>query len=65
MSDKKMREVRPNPPSIVFRQAPNLRQRLVKSAFKTLPYQNGEYVENIRPGSYKFNHPARGRPCAT
>ena len=60
-----MKTVQPNPPSITFRQAPNLKQRLVKSTLKALPFQNLEDMRVQEPGCYKFDHPRRGRPCVT
>ena len=65
LSDQKMKKVRPNPPSITFRQAPNLKQRLVKSTLKALPFQNLQDVVQEEPGCYKFEHPKKGRPCVT
>ena len=55
----------PSKPSVVFRQAPNLRRKLVKSNLRVLPFPNLEDVEVEEPGCYKFNHPARGRKCET
>ena len=43
--DQKMGKVWPNPIKIIFRQAPNLKQRLVKSNLKALPFNNQEEVE--------------------
>ena len=39
-SDRKMRNIYKQPPSVVFRQAPNLKQMLVRSSLKQLPYSN-------------------------
>ena len=65
LSDPKMSKVRPKAPTIAFRQAPNLRQRLVKSTLKVLPFENLEDVEILEAGCYKFQHPRMGRPCVT
>ena len=60
-----MRQVRPNPIKVVFRQAPNLRQRLVKSNLRELPFNNQEDVEEVEAGCVKFPHGRMGRPCVT
>ena len=60
-----MRQVRPNPIKVVFRQAPNLRQRLVKSNLRALPYNNLDDVEEVVAGCVKFPHGRMGRPCVT
>ena len=60
-----MRKIYPKKPSVVFRQAPNLRRKLVKSNFKSLPFPNLEDVEGEEPGCYRFGHQGRGRKCET
>ena len=60
-----MRQIRPNPIKVVFRQAPNLRQRLVKSNLRALPFNNQEDVEEVVAGCVKFEHGRMGRPCVT
>ena len=44
-------------PSIAFRQAPSLKQRLIKWASKEVPFPS---VTTELPGYYKFEHPKRG-----
>ena len=65
LSDSKLKEIYPRPPSVVFRQAPNLKQILVKSVLRELPFADGSDREQERPGCFKHNHPARGRRCET
>jgi hypothetical protein len=65
LSDSKLKDIYPRPPSVVFRQAPNLKQILVKSVLRELPFVDGSDRERERPGCYKHNHPARGRRCDT
>lgn len=60
-----MSKIRPKPLNVVFRQAPSLKQRLVKSSLKVLPYTNLDDVEIEPPGCYKFPHGRMGRPCVT
>ena len=60
-----MKKVIPNPLKVVFRQAPNLKQRLVKSSFKALPFTNREDVEEEIAGCYRYLHGRMGRPCVT
>ena len=51
LSDKKLKEIYPTPPSVVYRQPANLRQILVHSAFRELPYRNcGDREEMDNPG---------------
>ena len=62
-ADKKMKEVFPQPPSVVFRQPSNLKKHLVRSTFKELPFRNGEDEDDRPPGCYKHPHGGRGRKC--
>ena len=50
---------------MVFRQAPNLKMRLVKSNLKALPFNNLADVEEEVAGCYRFPHGRMGRPCVT
>ena len=65
LSEKKLKEMYPRPPSVVFRQAPNLKQILVKSALRELPFLDCSDRDGDVPGCYKHNHPNRGRRCET
>ena len=66
LSDKKLKEIYPTPPSVVYRQPANLRQILVHSAFKELPYRDCSDRQVMdTPGCFKADHPARGRKCET
>ena len=66
MSDKKLKEIYPSPPSVVYRQPANLRQILICSALKKLPFSDcSDREERDTPGCYKHIHPNRGRKCAT
>ena len=58
-----MKEVFPQPPSVVFRQPSNLKKHLVRSTFKELPFRNGEDEDDRPPGCYKHPHGGRGRKC--
>ena len=50
-ADTKMKKKIPQPPSVVFRQPPNLNKRLGRSSFKEVPLQNGEdVVKNTKMG---------------
>ena len=62
-ADIKMKKIFPRPPSVVFRQPPNLRKHLVRSSFKELPFPNGEDGEDRPQGCYKHQHGGRGRRC--
>ena len=62
-ADRKMKEIFPRPPSVVFRQPPNLKKLLVQSTFKELPFRNGEDEEDRPPGCHKHPHGGRGRKC--
>ena len=46
----------PRPPSVVFRQPPNLKKHLVRASFKQPPFPNGEDEENRPHGCYKHQH---------
>ena len=65
LTDSKLKKIYPRPPSVVYRQAPNLKQILVKSVLRELPYSDCSDREQERPGCFKHNHPARGRRCET
>ena len=65
LSDPKMKQIFPKKPSVVFRQAPNLKRKLTKSAFRALPFPDGGDTEDGEAGCYKYRHQGRGRPCET
>ena len=56
-----MVKVFPNPPSVSFRQSRNLKQILVRSSLKELPFNNVD--DQSPPGCYKHQHGGRGRSC--
>ena len=60
-----MKKIFPKQPSIVYHQAPNLKQRLTKSRLRELPFQNMEDVVEEVPGCFRFEHQGRGRSCET
>ena len=62
-ADSKMKKIFTRPPSVVFRQPPNLKKHLVRSSFKELPFRNEEDVEDRPQGCYKHQHGGRGRRC--
>ena len=61
LADRKMSKVFPNPPSVSYRQARNLKQILVRSSLKELPYRDASDQPN--PGCYRHQHGGRGRAC--
>ena len=66
LSDKKLKEIYPSPPSVVYRQPVNLRQILVSSTFKELPFRDcSDRQDTDTAGCYKHDHPNRGRKCET
>ena len=66
LSDKKLKEIYTTPPSVVYRQPANLRQILVKSVLRELPFRDcSDREERDTPGCYRHIHPARGRKCET
>ena len=57
-SDKKLKEIYPTPPSVVYRQPPNLRQILVHSALRELPFRDcSDREERDTPGCYSVYSP--------
>ena len=65
-SDKKLKEIYTTPPSVVYRQPANLRQTLICSTFREMAFRDcSDREEQDTPGSYRHNHPARGRKCET
>ena len=64
-SDPKMRQIFPRKPSVVFRQAPNLKRKLTRSGFRALPFPEGGEGEEEEAGCYRYEHQGRGRPCET
>ena len=60
-ANSKMKKIYDRPPSVTFRQARNLKQVLVRSRLRELPFSNCSDVPE--PGCYKFNHGNRGRGC--
>ena len=66
LSDKKLKEIYPSPPSVVYRQPVNLRQILVSSSFKELRFRDCSDRQDLdTAGCYKHDHPKRGRKCET
>ena len=61
LADKKMAKVFPSPPSVSYRQARNLKQILVRSSLKELPFN--DVGDQPTPGCYKHQHGGRGRSC--
>ena len=61
LADNKMKKVFPNPPSVSFRQARNLKQILVQSSLKELPFPDAS--DMATPGCYRHQHGGRGRQC--
>ena len=60
-SDRKMRKIYVKPPSVVFRQARNLKQILVQNRMRELPYTD---CSDLPPaGCFKHAHGNRGRAC--
>ena len=50
----------------MYRQPSNLRQILVHSTFRELPFRDcSDTQERDTPGCYRAEHPARGRKCET
>ncbi len=60
LADRKLAKIFPNPPSVSFRQGRNLKQILVSSSLKQLPYRDLSDIEN---GCYRHPHGIRGRRC--
>ena len=60
-ANSKMKKIYDRPPSVTFRQARNLKQVLVRSRLRELPFSNCSDVPE--PGCWKFNHGNRGRGC--
>ena len=53
-----------SPPSVTYRQPRNLKQILIRSSLRELPYSNTEDLDDLpQPGCYKHNHNRRGRKC--
>ena len=61
LADKKMSKIFPNPPSVSFRQGRNLKQILVRSTLRQLPYSDAS--DQPIPGCYRHQHGGRGRSC--
>ena len=61
LADKKMAKVFPAPPSVSYRQARNLKQILVRSTLKELPFN--DVSDQSIPGYYKHKNGGRGRNC--
>ena len=62
LADPKLAKIFPEPPSVSFTQARNLKQILCKNTLKELPFRGGDLEQNA-PGCYKHNHGGRGRGC--
>ena len=60
-ADRKMGKVFPHPPSVSYRQAKNLKQILVRSSLRELPYD--DHSDQAPPGCFKHQHGGRGRQC--
>ena len=53
-----------SPPAVTYRQPRNLKQILVRSSLRELPYRSTEDLEDLPPpGCFKHNHGRRGRKC--
>ena len=66
LAHPKLAEIYPpeSPPSVTYRQPRNLKQILIRSSLKQLPYSNTEDLDDLpQPGCYKHNHNRRGRKC--
>ena len=61
LADSKMAKVFPTPPSVSYRQPRNLKQILVRSSLKELPYSDTS--DQSPPGCYRHQHGGRGRQC--
>ena len=59
-----MKQFYPNPTSVSYRQARNMKQILVRSRLKQLPHQDCSDLSDKPPGSFKHDHGGRGRKCA-
>ena len=62
-SSTTLREIYPKPPSVTFRQAPNLKRMLTNSRFKELPFNGCQDLGEYPTGCYKHNHNKRGAKC--
>ena len=58
-----MAKIFPNPPSVSYRQPRSLKQLMVRSRLKALPYRNCSDLESNPVGCYRHKHGARGRRC--
>ena len=63
LADRKMAKIFPNPPSVSYRQPKSLKQLMVRSRLKALPYRNCSDLESNPVGCYRHKHGARGRRC--
>jgi hypothetical protein len=61
LADQKMSKLFPHPPSVSYRQARNLKQILVRSSLKELPFRDAS--DQTVPGCYKHQHWGRGNGC--
>ena len=61
LSDQKIPKLFPKPPSVSFRQARNLKQILVQSKFKELPFR--DISDTAPPGCFKYQHGSKGKKC--
>ena len=63
LADPQIAQIFPNPPSVSYRQGRNLKQILVSSSLRELPFQDTSDLEDRPMGSYRHQHAARGRKC--
>ena len=63
LADRKMAKIFPNPPSVSYRQPRSLKQMMVRSRLKSLPYRDCSDLEEKPAGCYRHQHGARGRRC--
>ena len=61
LADNKMEKAFPTAPTVSYRQARNLKQILVRSSLRELPYDDLD--DQAPAGCYKHLHGGRGRQC--